>query len=229
MVAAGPLAGVLVDGAEGAHVTSLSRRYSCSDRSRTLIDCRRSRSPFGPHTAVKSQKSQAVGSWTKTPRATRSTSRARRSRNSGLAGELGPEGHLPPAVHVVEEGVDHALAGEELRRGQHVERDLELLAAAEDAAVVPRGAARLVVAQHEAVGAPVDAVDLAGDAQRPAVAEVDLERLGVVRLLRVPLLAEAEAHLEVGGGRPLGDRRLAREPGLHASRGSGASRAARAG
>ena len=58
----------------------------------------------------------------------------------------------------------------------------------------------LVVAQDEgAVRPPVDAVDLAGDPQRPAVAEVDRERLLRWGSPGAPSRADAEADLEVGG------------------------------
>src|SRR5207244_2592203 len=65
----------------------------------------------------------------------------------GSSHPLGVEAHLPAAVDEVEERLHDGLAGEDPRRREDVERDLELPAAAEEPAVVARGAARLVVAQ----------------------------------------------------------------------------------
>jgi hypothetical protein len=114
------------------------------------------------------------------------------------------------------EGALDALAGEQLCSRQHVERDLQLLAAAEDAAVVPRRAPGLVVAQHEpALGAAVDAVDLARDAQHAFVAEVNFERLGVVWFILGWRPTHPEADLEVCRRRALRSAGLAREPRLH--------------
>src|SRR5262249_38672943 len=99
---------------------------------------------------------------------------------------------------------------------EDVERDLELLSPAEDAAVVPRRLPRLVVAEDEgAVLLAVDAVDLAGDAEHAFVAEVDLEGQRTVRLSRRRGRGHAEADLEVRGYRVSRRPGLAVEPGQH--------------
>ena len=65
-----------------------------------------------------------------------STSPRRSARNVSDAHDGGIHADLPAAVHVVEEGLHHRRLREHARGGQDVERDLELLAAAEEPAVV---------------------------------------------------------------------------------------------
>ena len=193
--------------------------YSCSARSRTLIAWRR-RCRSGLRPAHRGEVAAVAGGRLlhEDARATRGPrAGGEASRNSGALRDVGAEGHLAAAVHVVEEGVDHALAGEELRRGEHVERDLQLLAAAEDAAVVLRGAAGLVVAQDEARPrggrSGRSCPETRSDA---AVAEVDLERLGVVRLLRVARPRRGRSSARSGrASSARGGCRLAPQPALH--------------
>src|SRR6185503_10560847 len=79
---------------------------------------------------------------------------------------VGVEADLAPAVDEVEERLHHRLAREDLGRGEDVERDLQLPAAPEEPALVPGGAAGLVVAQDEgSVGPAIDAVDPPRDPQ----------------------------------------------------------------
>src|SRR5262249_4124111 len=126
------------------------------------------------------------------------------------------ERNLPRRVHVVEERLDHGLIREEAVGGEDVERDLELLPAAEDTAVVPRRLPSLVVAEDEAaVLLAVDTVELAGDAEDAIVTDIDLEGQGAVRLSRSGRRGHAEPDLEVRGHCLPRVRRLAVKPDLH--------------
>ena len=145
-----------------AHSQSRRRRARFRFGSAVFLERRRSMRPFGPHAALKSQKSQDVGSCAKIPLPHDAQHLLEELPEVVARDACEVEGDLPAAVHVVEEGLGDALAGEEALRGQDVEGDLELLSSTEDAAVVARGLAGLVVPQEEgAVGPLVDAVDLA--------------------------------------------------------------------
>ena len=132
---------LVVDRAE-AHPHVPQAQVALQPRVAQLVAAGGARSgPWVRTPPVKSQKSQALGSCRKSPARDEASTRSRSSARKALPRHaLGIEGHLPAAVDVVEEGLDHRLAREELRRGQDVEGDLELPAAAEEAAVVLRGA-----------------------------------------------------------------------------------------
>ena len=164
--------------------------------------------PLRPADHREVAEAQALGSCTNTPGGDRASTASRSSaRNGSPAVTARVERDRPPAVHVVEEGVHHASPREELRGRQHVERDLQLPAAAEHLAVVARRAAGLVVAQHErAVRAPVDAVDRrrrpAARGRRPARSRAARESCGSPRpASRRPKPTSKCAGVERRGGR----------------------------
>ena len=208
-------------GRKRAHETSLSRRNSCSEPVADLDRLAALQQRLRP--ADRGEVAEVAGGRLlhEDPARHEVHEPAEEVAELRALRELGAEGHLPPAVHVVEEGVHHRArrAGASPPRG----RRTGSAAACRRGRCRRRPSGRGRSCSRAGRGRPraaVDAVDLPGDAQRPAVAEVDLERLGVVRLLVVARLAEPEAQLEVGGRRPRGGGRLARQPAPARSRGS---------